>query len=264
MAVEVWKGSVTQAVQGLSRFWTVLSEDEASRAESMGMEPARRRFVVGRGLLRHLLGERLGVRPRDVAFAYSDSGKPRVTGPPRAALPEFSLSHSGDVVLIAIADPGCAAVGVDVEWTRVSRNIDAVVKRYATERERDAYLALAPDARRPAFFRWWTRKEALIKGEGLTLAKGIGTVEAPFDSRPVHKITVSDAPSHRGKGEQNERLWWIYTWTESADYAASVAAPAEFIGDREPVVEALETSHARLHAALPLSLVVRMDACPRR
>ena len=49
------------------------------------------RLIIGRGVLRRLIGEFMQLPPEQVAFYYSATGKPSVGGV------EFNVAHSGDV-----------------------------------------------------------------------------------------------------------------------------------------------------------------------
>lgn len=75
----------------------------------------------------------------------------------------FSLSHCGDVVAVAVSD---APVGVDVERINASRFEDKLQRRIFTENERETASAMT-DAERCDFAnRIWTVKEAQFKRSG--------------------------------------------------------------------------------------------------
>ncbi|MBE6969990.1 MAG: 4'-phosphopantetheinyl transferase superfamily protein [Ruminococcaceae bacterium] len=90
----------------------------------------------------------------DGPFSYGEFGKPFLPdGPP------FSLSHGGDLAVLAVGEYG-TELGVDVEKNdRPWR--EAVVRRIFTDEEQ-----LAFDGRGESFFRLWTRKEAVLKCRG--------------------------------------------------------------------------------------------------
>lgn len=75
----------------------------------------------------------------------------------------FNLSHSGNVVLCAVADTD---VGCDVEEIR---DIDMkIASRYFFHDEYKAIAACAdPVGRNNMFFRYWTLKESFMKATGL-------------------------------------------------------------------------------------------------
>jgi 4'-phosphopantetheinyl transferase len=144
----------------------LLSQAESQRAQRFIREQDRRRFVVARARLRELLGARLGVRPRDVEFAYGAHGKPALApgGDPGLC---FNVSHCGSLAVYGFAEG--RAIGVDVEAVRAMRDQDDIARRFFSPRESAAYFAVAPLERPLAFFNCWTRKEAFIKaiGDGL-------------------------------------------------------------------------------------------------
>lgn len=142
-----------------------LSPRELAEAARFRFQADRDRFVAGRGATRWLLGQALGVAPGELAFGEGAYGKPFVRGSERAI--RFNRSHSGDWVLIAISE-GCE-VGIDVEFAR--RDIDVLDLGHTvlTASELEALRALQGEARRAAFFRVWTRKEAALKAWGVGL-----------------------------------------------------------------------------------------------
>lgn len=74
----------------------------------------------------------------------------------------FNLSHSGELVFLALSDH---PVGVDIEWIRPRRaGLPAYVFKGA---DYDRYLALGGDW--SAFYTLWTELESILKytGEGL-------------------------------------------------------------------------------------------------
>src|SRR5690606_7817800 len=60
---------------------SVLSADECERADRFRFEDDRRRYVVGRGVLRVLLGRCTGIEPQRLVFGYGAHGKPALAEP---------------------------------------------------------------------------------------------------------------------------------------------------------------------------------------
>lgn len=173
----------------LARFRDVLSDDERSRAAAYKVREPGEVFVLARGLLRLELGRRLGVNARDIRFDVRASGKPDVRRPGVSA-PDwrFSVSHTGPHVVIAFSLG--ADVGIDIE--RLDRDVKplAIAERYFTPREREALGSLPEDARTTAFFAGWTRKEAIVKARGLTMAESLDTLSVDLDpaaTQPSHE-----------------------------------------------------------------------------
>lgn len=148
---------------GEARAWASLSDDERDRAERMKDAGTRRRFVTARACLRSALERLTHVAAREIRFDYGRRGKPLLPGGP-----SFSLSHSGERVLIAVSARG--RVGVDVERIRPVRRLEALAARWLAPGER-AWLAAAGEGGvEAAFFDVWTRKEAFAKALGSGLA----------------------------------------------------------------------------------------------
>jgi len=89
--------------------------------------------------------------------------------------PAHSVSHSGDLVAVAVArDP----VGVDVEQLdsrrrgRAATDPEALARMVLSGEEQQALAAIRPSGRAHEFLVAWTRKEAVTKatGDGLNIA----------------------------------------------------------------------------------------------
>jgi 4'-phosphopantetheinyl transferase len=162
--VHVWQARLDADERMVTELEALLVADERQRADRFYFPRDRRRFVVGRGLLRVLLGEYLSIPPADVALAAGAFGKPHVVG--ESSL-RFNIAHSADLALYAIA--AGREVGIDVEQERADVECDQLAQRFFAPEEIAALHALPPAERRTAFFRCWSRKEAYLKALGLGL-----------------------------------------------------------------------------------------------
>jgi len=126
-------------------------------------EQERRSRLAGSALL-DLALRQTGCREQDAVYAFEDGGKPRIP-----ALPgfHFSISHSGDTVILAVSDH---PVGADVQQPRIVSV--ALQKRYFTQRE----LAASDP------IRLWALKESYGKltGEGIAV---LGKTELLLEDR---------------------------------------------------------------------------------
>jgi 4'-phosphopantetheinyl transferase len=147
-----------------------LSPLECERLESYRSRAAAERYVVTRSLVRTVLGARTGVAPRDVHVRLTSMGKPEAEGV------HFNVTHSGEVVLLALSDE--RAVGVDVERRRVVARVQALIDRWLTRGERaelESLRELGLDDSE-AFLRVWSLKEARLKALGVGIA-GAGSAQ---------------------------------------------------------------------------------------
>ena len=155
-------------------------------------QPADRdRYLVSHSLLRILLGRRLDVAPAAVVLG-GDNGKPRLAGP--NPVHEFSLSHSGKSVVVAITTS--VPVGVDVEQVRTDRDLSGLIERVLTAEEQSALAERGATERREAFYRYWVRKEAAVKatGHGMRMPLGAITVSAPDEPARLLRWPAGDSP----------------------------------------------------------------------
>ncbi|PWF81101.1 4-phosphopantetheinyl transferase [Kocuria rosea] len=177
-----------------------LDEDERNRAAAFRHESDRLRFVVAHCVLRHELAARTGAAPASLRLgppvpAAGPRPKPRLED---HAL-RFSLSHSGDQVLVATAG---REVGVDVELLQDPVAAEQVVPLLHPA-EIIALRAL-PAADRPAAVTTvWARKESLLKamGSGLFREPSVDEVGAgPVPGRPVAGWRILDLALPPGPG----------------------------------------------------------------
>jgi phosphopantetheinyl transferase len=145
----------------------VLTADERARALRFAHADDRHRFVVGRTLMRRVLGILTDIAPADVAITLGPRGKPAVAGGPH-----FNLSHSGPALALAWSRE--SPVGIDVEVPVATDAKRGVIARAALTDDENAFAMTLTGAARAAFLmRSWTLKEAVAKahGDGLALLK---------------------------------------------------------------------------------------------
>nr|WP_219632827.1 4'-phosphopantetheinyl transferase superfamily protein [Haloechinothrix aidingensis] len=167
-----------------------LDEVELGRYRAYRLDADRRRFLTGRVLAKHAVGERLGVPPAAVtldatcAACGKPHGKPAVSaaGSPGDRL-ELSITHSGEWVGVALADG--VPVGLDVESPaeRSAGSVDRLADYTLADSERATIATIDPAGKERAFLRYWARKEALMKatGQGLRLGLRDMVVSAPWE-----------------------------------------------------------------------------------
>lgn len=205
------------------RLLAMLDDVERERYDRYRMEVDRLRFLTGRALIRTIAGQRLGLEPEKVVLDSScyDCGKPH--GKPRVVAdgaPEVSISHSGSMVALAVVDG--PPVGVDVEEIR-DAEVDGLAKIAFSPEEQAAFANVPTAARRSAFFRYWARKEAVVKatGKGMSIVMSTFTL-SPFDEPP--RVVASEA------SEVDPARVHMADLTAGEGYRASVAV----IGDAPP------------------------------
>jgi len=183
----------------LRPFAAVLSQEEAARARGFKREEPRAAFTLARGLLRLELSRRLGVPAAEIGFHLRASGKPDLRPHPAAREDwRFSVSHTGPHVGLAFARG--VDLGIDIEPLDRRTEVLPIAKRYFAPREMAELEGLPEPSRAPAFLAGWTRKEAVVKARGHTMAESLSTLSVDLDpdvDYPGHQ----DAPEAPGRPE---------------------------------------------------------------
>ena len=163
--VHLWIVDLADAAGELWQYSSAASSDEQLRARKFRDPANGARYCAAHGALRVVLAGYLNCQPRDIAIRAHDRGKPYV----EHTTIEFNLSHAGTKALIAVSDR--RPVGVDVERIRSVPEMAAILPMIATREERASIAPLDTSAQLSAFFRLWTRTEALCKMTGMGLSE---------------------------------------------------------------------------------------------
>ena len=177
--VHLWRFPLVCSSVVFPSLKTLLSPDELRRAERLLDARKAQAFIVGRGRLRQILGAYLQSDPATIDFAYGRAGKPGLYNP-RETL-HFNLSHAGDWGVLALSS--ASALGADLEKIDLDLDYAALAARFFTAAENADLLAAAPQRQRRRFYRLWTRKEALLKGQGRGFTASAGTEEGQWQLR---------------------------------------------------------------------------------
>lgn len=191
-----------------------LDAAERAKAARFMRLPDQVRFASTRSVLRELLGEALGMHPRDVPFVVSERGKPMLADSPGSPLSlsplYFNVSHSGDHALIALSRR--RGVGVDIERINAAIDWRGLARLVCTTDERQAIEDVPPAFQPAQFFRCWTAKEALLKTLGLGITEGLLALQVDLRKQasaafPAPPQVVKDA--HGCEGAQALQYRWI-------------------------------------------------------
>ncbi|GGV11988.1 4'-phosphopantetheinyl transferase [Actinomadura cremea] len=169
----------------------LLHAAELARYDRFARPEDKARFVTGRFLARTALADRTGLPPGSLAFTTecphcgADHGKPRLPGHDI----DFSLSHSGDRVVLAVAEG--VRLGVDVE-RESDRDIDRLAEMVLSAPERETFTALPAERRKRAFHSYWSRKEAILKATGHGLAAPMSAIRLSAPDDPPEVLAWDD------------------------------------------------------------------------
>ena len=151
----------------------LLSCQEQEKMNRLRRPDDRQRTLLGRGVLRLVLGAWLDRDPAALRFAAGPHGKPQLLHPgpstPQGNPPQFNISHSGDLILLAFH--AAAPVGVDVERQQPDLDWRPIARRCLAPAQVESLLALPQAEAASAFVESWCDLEAGLKARGVGLAQ---------------------------------------------------------------------------------------------
>ncbi|MFE4960956.1 4'-phosphopantetheinyl transferase family protein [Streptomyces sp. NPDC056653] len=186
-AVHIWRGRAPD----------VLLPEDAALLSAAELEVVRRRsqqaairYAAAHAALRRILARYLGEPPEQIRLGrqpcprckHPEHGRPRIDWPPSGL--DFNLSRSGGHWLLAVVAD--RQVGADVEDGRTV-DVQGSSTIVLTDDEL-AHMRAQPteELRLEAFFRCWTRKEAVVKASGVGIVADLSAIEVrPADDGPV-------------------------------------------------------------------------------
>ena len=200
--VHVWRARLEQPDLCVREFASVLSEKERTRAASFRFERHRKRFIVGRAVLRTILASYLNAEPGQLRFCYGSHGKPYLAERSCNATVQFNLAHSNELVLYAFTAK--RRVGVDLEYIHFIPDVEEMVTRFFPKGKN--FWMLPNSQKLGAFFNHWTRTEAYAKAVGTGLAQSFDWFDASL---------VREEPACPSR-------WFITSFMPAPDYTASL------------------------------------------
>jgi len=195
--VRVWISSVDVPPDTEAGCREVLDDGERARAAAFLNPRDRQRFTVAHAALRFLAGHELGTRPTALTWVPGSNGKPELV-PPWSGV-HTSLSHSGDMIAVAISTGRPA--GVDIQHLVPGLDPVALSARFFPPDEHAHVAAgLDPGDRADRFAQLWARKEAVVKAAGgrlwpnLKIAVHAGDVVICTEPQAAYRVADVLAP----------------------------------------------------------------------
>jgi 4'-phosphopantetheinyl transferase len=216
--VHVWLDQVPDDASAQADWAGLLTATELETARRLRVPARRASFVRGRWLLRTLVAGYAGVPAPSVTLEKLGKGKPFVTGPRAALGLEVSISRSGGLLAVSLGRR-VGGIGVDVEQEIATRDLVGVAERFFAAEEFVQLAAQPPGAWAAAFYRCWTRKEAVIKATGEGLSLPLGDFAVSLDERP-RVLRMPDAWGGR---------WTLLDLAPGDGYAGAIAVRGEAV-----------------------------------
>ena len=190
--LQVWSATLDRPATAVHDYRRLLSSDERARALRFHFEHDAARYIVGRAILRLLTAQYLGREPASLHFSYGAHDKPMLADV--GVELQFNVAHSDGLVLVAFARQ--VEIGVDVELQHYLPDLHPVMRSSFAPAERERIEALPSSAsQHSAFFRCWTRKEAVLKALGWGLARPLDSFVVELDEARPAVISMTDDPA---------------------------------------------------------------------
>jgi 4'-phosphopantetheinyl transferase len=231
--VHLWVIPVGHGASERTGATAMLDAIERDRARRFTTELLRWRYQDAHVAVRCILARYAAMPPDQIRYVRTETDKPMVAGLDLA----FNLSHSGPLAVCAIAERGDVGsrgtsrtesrrqpgrIGVDIEAIRPVDDADGIVRRFFAMPELAEYERFDGDARRVAFFRLWTLKEAFVKATGDGLLRSL-------DSFAV--LTSDDGRSRlHAQGGEDLGRWCLKPFTPAPGYLGAVTLDQEVVG----------------------------------
>ncbi len=193
-----------------------LTEDEKQRERQFVTDSLRKRFVISRAILRMFLQYYLLEPNAAIELFYGKQGKPSLVD--TATGLEFNLSHSQDIIIYGFARG--FPIGVDIEYINPNLLKNNLENMVLSTSEIARFHQLDQNQKIMAFYRAWTRKEAVLKATGVGLLKSLQDIEVTFTSFEKPQVTSIDG------GVAQAALWSIHNIEKIPGYCGAIAANA--------------------------------------
>lgn len=202
--LQIFKVKLSSYYHLVSELVNYLDEAELQRAQNFHFEKDTNRFVICRTILKFLLARQARLDISEVQIKTDENKKPYLSSHPSVC---FNLSHAEDFAIIAL---NTSAVGIDIEY--VNRDFDYSEILSYTLNDTEIEKLLNSDYKTHNFFKFWTRKEAIVKFTGKGISDHLPQIPA---SDGLHKVS--------SKVLEGFNALKVLSFNLHEDYIASIA-----------------------------------------
>jgi 4'-phosphopantetheinyl transferase len=196
----------------------LLDTEERTRFTRFRFDRDRFRFAVAHANMRRILGAYLRSPLESIGYHNNAFGKPELAGSEAGgvSVPSlyFNLSHTQSIALLALSLD--AEVGIDVEDLHAIE--PEVAESHFSARELSDLASLDGDGWLRGFYHCWTRKEAILKAEGVGLNIPLDAFDVSLlPGAPAELLDARPAAALRHR-------WTLHNLSPTQDTVAALAA----------------------------------------
>jgi 4'-phosphopantetheinyl transferase len=197
-SAQVFKVNIANSLAYSKQFTSILNDHEIQRWRRYHQEKDQQRYLVSRAVLKLMIGGYLNIPASEVMIGVGLNKKPIISNKETGRL-QYNLTHSGEWILIAFSN---SMIGIDQEYIDQHFEFQQLLVRCFSQAEQKSILAAADS--RMQFYKYWTRKEALVKATGKGIDESLplvpcmdGVWEIPFlmqgtDNWQVESFTIDE------------------------------------------------------------------------
>ena len=157
--------------------WALLDTPERARVSQRRFPADREALALTYALHRMFVAHALGIAADAVVLSRDAQGRPCLEGDELHGLPMYtSLSHADGVAAFALCARG--PVGVDIEASFRAGELPGIAASVCHPSELQSLAGFPEPSYSRALLALWVRKEALLKAEGIGLAREMNTFRA--------------------------------------------------------------------------------------
>ena len=156
--LKLFKIKLSDFSDQLPKLENILSTNEIERSKRYHFGKDKQRFIICRGILKHIMAKHLGLEVNDIILAKDHNKKPFLLSHPNFF---FNVSHAENYAVIAI---DINTIGIDIECTDKDFDYMTIVPSVFSKSEID--VINTTKTQKLTFYKFWTRKEAIVKATG--------------------------------------------------------------------------------------------------
>lgn len=202
---DLWRIYIPDHRDSIDKDYDLLLKEEQEKSETFLKEEDRVRYILSRIYVRKLLAKYLNTETTELEFKYSEQNKPILENYPML---NFNISHSGDYIILGFANKW--SVGVDIELMNTHVDLYNMIINCMSSTE--VSMILNSEMPRKMFYKYWTRKEALLKGVGIGLTDRLKDISCS-DGLNLVPIEFSGFASS----------WKVWSFEMENSYSVSIA-----------------------------------------
>ena len=197
----------------ISNLYNYLNPDEKKIASLYYTAELSESYILSRSMLRQILAHYTMKDACKIEFTYNAYGKPYLQSNTNNI--QFNLSHSNDVLCVAVTTNG--QIGVDIEFENDSLNVEELYDLVFTAQELKSIWTLESKlSRQHLFYTLWTTKEAIVKAIGAGLSYPITQIDLVQDLVLAHSVLINQ--------DQQVTQWYCTSLNLKDGYSAAIAS----------------------------------------